>query len=1221
MGRGKGFEDERKLADPSAYSYDTYRATRCEDPGTYATNSTFSANLEQALDYLRNNTAATGFNYTTVGSSTQQVTALGLCRGTLDQSDCQACIDAATSDVHQACPNKKQAQIWYDLCVLRYSNVSFINQTDSEYAYSLFNTGTIPDPDDYNQRAMLLMQNLSYTAGVSVKRYAVGQTRLASNRPLYGYVDCTRDISGQNCTNCLQETTDSVSSCCVSKWTVWLMTPSCMIQYSLDTDHSDWVNGPLIDTGSSTAPSPAPGPADAELPPPSTFPSIKPNDDGRGNRIVIAISAVIILTGCLLVGALFISFKVKRRRNMEGRACGATGETAESIEDIDCIGMRSFLYEMDVLIAATDNFSLANRLGGGGFGTVYKGKLPNGDEIAIKKLTSSSSQGVEEFSNEVRLLLRMRHRDLVQLYDKSKSALLDWPKRCNIILGVARGLLYLHEDSQLKIVHRDIKASNILLDDQMNPKIADFGLARLFQGEQSFIKTHRIAGTFGYMAPEYATRGFVSTKCDVFSFGVLLLEIISGRKNYDRLLDEDKRELLDFTWRLEQQGRLIELPDATIGSFPQDDVLRCIRVGLLCSQKSMRDRPEMYSVLMMLSNNSMTIATAGRPGYLGHSEETAQPQPQPLPQPTGNNDDSSPNDWSFSDNSITITLPSGRRKMLIQLFFILFIFLPSTYAYEGPRGSVCDDSDIYTSNSTFSTNLDQALDNLRNTTATTGFNYTTVGNSTQQITGLALCRATINQSDCQACIDAATSGIQQACPGKKKAQVWYTLCMLRYSDVNFIHQPEDEVVSIIYNINDAPDPNDYNQRVALLMQNLSYSAGVSDKRYAVGQTRLASNQPLYGYVDCTRDISGQNCTNCLLDTVDAISSCCLDKWAVWLMTPTCNIQVSLDPAHSDWVNGPFIDTNSSIPLPPAPAPAPARAGMLPLPPPSTIPSTKHSPNEVGRGNRIVIILSAAAAATITVCLLVGVRFISVRARRRKNMQGRNSGAVGENAEDSADIEHVGMRSFMYEMDDLIAATDNFSLANWLGVGGFGTVYKGKMTNGDEIAVKKFTQSSMQGTEEFVNEVRFLLKMRHRNLVQLYGWCVHGEERMLIYEYLPNKSLDYFLFDKSKSALLDWPKRWKIIYGLARGLLYLHEDSQLKIIHRDIKASNVLLDDQMNPKISDFGLAKLFQDDQCCLRTRRIAGTFDDDEPPVCTFGFPFDPNATWISFVEDYLPY
>ncbi|CBI25826.3 unnamed protein product, partial [Vitis vinifera] len=178
----------------------------------------------------------------------------------------------------------------------------------------------------------------------------------------------------------------------------------------------------------------------------------------------------------------------------------------------------------------------------------------------------------------------------------------------------------------------------------------------------------------------------------------------------------------------------------------------------------------------------------------------------------------------------------------------------------------------------------------------------------------------------------------------------------------------------------------------------------------------------------------------------------------------------------------------------------------------------------------------------------------------------------------------------FDLSIVIAATNNFSFTNKLGRGGFGIVYKGLLSNGQEIAVKRLSRNSGQGVEEFKNEVTLIAKLQHKNLVKLLGCCIEEEEKMLIYEYLPNKSLDYFIFDETKRSMLTWRKRFEIIIGIARGILYLHQDSRLRIIHRDLKASNILLDIDMIPKISDFGMARLFGKNQVEGSTNRVVGT-------------------------------
>ncbi|KAF2305041.1 hypothetical protein GH714_001283 [Hevea brasiliensis] len=252
------------------------------------------------------------------------------------------------------------------------------------------------------------------------------------------------------------------------------------------------------------------------------------------------------------------------RENSQPIMWGSTSEDKDSIE--------LPLFDFHSIIVATNNFDIVNKLGQGGYGPVYKGTLQDGNDVAIKRLSSSSGQGMTEFKNEMMLISKLQHRNLVRLlgcciereekmliyeylpnksldtylFDPARKAELDWSRRFNIIIGVARGLLYLHRDSCLRVIHRDLKVSNILLDEKMNPKISDFGLARIFEGTQDLGSTHRVVGTIGYMAPEYLLGGIFSEKSDVFGFGVLILEIVSGRKVNSFQYDKQHMSLLAY---------------------------------------------------------------------------------------------------------------------------------------------------------------------------------------------------------------------------------------------------------------------------------------------------------------------------------------------------------------------------------------------------------------------------------------------------------------------------------------------------------------------------------------------------------------------------------------------------------------------------------------------------------------------------------------------------
>ncbi|XP_034213307.1 G-type lectin S-receptor-like serine/threonine-protein kinase CES101 isoform X2 [Prunus dulcis] len=291
------------------------------------------------------------------------------------------------------------------------------------------------------------------------------------------------------------------------------------------------------------------------------------------------------------------------------------------------------------VMAATCNFSPENKLGQGGFGPVYKGKLLTGQEIAVKRLSKCSGQGTLEFKNELILIYELQHKNLVKLFgfcihgeermliyeympnksldyflfDSTRVKLLDWKKRFSIIEGIAQGLLYLHKYSRVRVIHRDLKVSNILLDENMNPKISDFGMARIFKHNELEANTNRVVGTYGYMSPEYAMEGIFSIKSDVYSFGVLMLEIISGRRN-NSFYNADR--LLNIAWELWKEGTVLELMDPTVGdSCIKDQFLRCVHVGLLCVEENAADRPTMSNVISMLTNESMTSALPTKPAF------------------------------------------------------------------------------------------------------------------------------------------------------------------------------------------------------------------------------------------------------------------------------------------------------------------------------------------------------------------------------------------------------------------------------------------------------------------------------------------------------------------------------------------------------------------------------------------------------------------------------
>ncbi|CAJ2638945.1 unnamed protein product [Trifolium pratense] len=311
-------------------------------------------------------------------------------------------------------------------------------------------------------------------------------------------------------------------------------------------------------------------------------------------------------------------------------------------------GDSATIFDFSIIASATNHFSNRNKIGEGGFGPVYMGTMVDGREIAVKRLSKTSGQGIEEFKNEVKLMATLQHRNLVKLlgcsiqqdeklliyefmpnrsldnfiFDTRRSKFLDWTKRLEIIDGIARGLLYLHQDSTLRIIHRDLKTSNILLDIDMIPKIADFGLARSFMGDQAEANTNRVMGTYGYMPPEYAVHGSFSIKSDVFSFGVVVLEIISVKKNSGFCDPRHRLNLLGHAWRL----WIEEKPEELIADILYDEaicseIIRFIHVGLLCVQQQPENRPNMSSVVFMLKGEKL-LPNPSEPGFYAGRNNT-----------------------------------------------------------------------------------------------------------------------------------------------------------------------------------------------------------------------------------------------------------------------------------------------------------------------------------------------------------------------------------------------------------------------------------------------------------------------------------------------------------------------------------------------------------------------------------------------------------------------
>ncbi|XP_073107315.1 cysteine-rich receptor-like protein kinase 10 [Elaeis guineensis] len=598
----------------------------CSTNSNFTTDSTYKSNLNLLLPSLISAALPTNFATLSKGQPPDQDFGLALCFADLKRDECQTCLSAASQGLQQLCPWSKSAAIWPNTCYLRYSNHSLSSSGDDDsYRMCFYNPGSVTER--FEDMVWELLGNLTKRAAYeSTRMFATGEAKFTSSTTAYGLAQCTRDQSEDECYQCLQVSARNIhtSEC------VWGRPGGVVVAYRCYLRFDIY---PYYDLSVGVA---SPEPAVDCCSPPAVAGSIIPAIKASGRKRKAMIIFLVIPTVSILIvfsGAIFICLW-RRRTSIKA--------TADAGHDKGNIG--SLLFDLDTIRIATNNFCDANKIGRGGFGPVYKGLLLNGQEVAVKRLSATSRQGLQQLKNEVILVTKLEHRNLVKLlgccleedekllvyeflpnssldkflFDPRRSGELEWGKRYKIIEGIARGLLYLHQDSRLNIIHRDLKSSNILLDQYMNPKISDFGLAKLFDADKTPGTVSQIAGTNGYIAPEYAMHGRFSTKSDVFSFGVLVLEIVTGRRIRDFQGSGNAANLLSYAWKYWNKAKALHLMDQSLGEeYQREEALRSIHVGLLCVQEDPTKRPSMALVVQMLSGHSVTtLSTPSMPAFL-----------------------------------------------------------------------------------------------------------------------------------------------------------------------------------------------------------------------------------------------------------------------------------------------------------------------------------------------------------------------------------------------------------------------------------------------------------------------------------------------------------------------------------------------------------------------------------------------------------------------------
>ncbi|WZZ88167.1 hypothetical protein YC2023_116746 [Brassica napus] len=462
------------------------------------------------------------------------------------------------------------------------------------------------------------------------------------------------------------------------------------------------------------------------------------------------------------------------------------------------------------------------------------------------------------------------------------------------------------------------------------------------------------------------------------------------------------------------------------------------------------------------------------------------------------------------------------------------VFLFSLIALDSASAQEICFNGFFKPNSTYDLNRRQVLSSLAsNVTSHKGFFNSSIGENPNRVFIIGMCIPGTKPVTCSDCIKAASDTLLKSCPNQTEAYTWPDSCMVRYSNVPFSGSYDIGPSHVLYKSGVLNSNVTVFDRIGEdLMERTITEAPTrahEHKYYTAGLASLTASLTMYAMMQCTPELSTGYCGLCLRTNLDNYKLCCRDKQGGSITRPSCFIR---------WDVHPFAGAFENLTLPP-PQPQSLPQPPLSLPPPVSNPASKTDKD--GEALSIGIIVAILVPIVVILVLLV----VGFMVWRRSKAYQTVTIQAGD--------EIIPLNSLQFKFKTIEAATDKFSDSNMIGQGGFGEVYRGKLSSGTEVAVKRLSKTSRQGGNEFKNEAVLCTKLQHRNLVRLLGFCVEREEKILVYEFVPNKSLDYFLFDPTKQGELDWKMRYNIIKGITRGLQYLHYDAYPTIIHRDLKA--------------------------------------------------------------------
>ncbi|KAF3794359.1 Receptor-like protein kinase FERONIA [Nymphaea thermarum] len=901
-------------------------------------------------------------------------------------------------------------------------------------------------------------------------------------------------------------------------------------------------------------------------------------------------------------------------------------------------------FRFSEMIAATNNFGDELLLGVGGFGKVYRGEIDGGTKVAIKRGNQLSQQGVREFRNEIEMLSKLRHRHLVSLIsycdDNCEMILvynhmahgtlrqhlygtnhphLSWRQRLEICIGAAKGLHYLHAGATYTLIHRDVKTTNILLDENWVAKVSDFGLSRMGSSLDCSHVSTGVKGTFGYFDPEYFRFHRLTEKSDVYSFGVVLLEILCARPVIDMSRPMEEIGLADWALRFIRLGRTKQIIDREKSR-----------------RNACREWTNDSNTLFGPSNSQSSLSARAL-----NADLSAVPSVVPY----------------HTARIFTSTSSYNFTKLSEGRHFVRLHFFPAVYNDRDPKKAFFS---VTAAPYTLLHNFRPALTKGKNineffiTVPSSGFLTLTftpspsIPDSFAFINGIEIVSSP-ELFHLSAFYSASTLGTNQRFPMHDSMtlqtivrlnvgpptsdpilhRTWYTddqyifgagygvsysrdpNVSIRYSDVFPDHIAPPDVygtarsmgpnvsINLNYNLTWSitidngfhylirlhfceiqSEVFEKNQRVFnVYVNNRNLDPGLDVILYAQSNVQA----PIYTGVAVYKDYT------VLIPRKDRSA-----KQSDLLLE--LHPDVDVEPYYADAIlNGlevfkvtdAFSNLSQSNP-------------DLPIVPPTEKNVTSPTRRQ-GGGHRLAI---GGPVGDIAV----------YKCQRRKKekgsdnggsvwmplslyVHGRNRWSTAFSSKKSEATECIASNAYCrhFMLAEIKAATNNFDDAFLLGVGGFGKVYRGEIDSGTKVAIKRGNQLSEQGVRELKNEIEMLSKLRHRHLVSLIGYCDDRSEMILVYNYMAHGTLRQHLYGTNKPPL-SWKQRLEICIGAAKGLHYLHAGATYTLIHRDVKTTNILLDENWVAKLSDFGLSRMGSSLDCSHVSTGVKGTFGYFDP-------------------------